>query len=39
VRTVNPYLVDVSSGVEVSPGIKDHAKVRDFITNVRTSLR
>jgi phosphoribosylanthranilate isomerase len=39
VRTVNPYLVDVSSGVEVSPGIKDHAKVRDFITNVRTSVR
>lgn len=39
VRAVRPYLVDVSSGVEVSPGIKDHAKVRDFITNVRTSVR
>ena len=39
VRTANPYLVDVSSGVEVSPGIKDHTKVRDFVTNVRTSVR
>jgi len=39
VRAVRPYLVDVSSGVEASPAIKDHAKVRDFITNVRTSER
>ena len=35
VRTVRPYLVDVSSGVEASPGIKDHSKTRDFITTVR----
>ena len=35
VRTVRPYLIDVSSGVEAAPGIKDHAKIRDFISNVR----
>jgi phosphoribosylanthranilate isomerase len=39
VRTVRPYLVDVSSGVEAAPGIKDHTKVRDFISNVRTLER
>jgi len=35
VRTVRPDLVDVSSGVEASPGIKDHAKIREFITAAR----
>ncbi len=31
IRTVNPYAVDVSSGVESSPGIKDHLKLERFM--------
>ncbi len=31
VRLVRPYGVDVCSGVEARPGIKDHAKLKDFI--------
>ena len=35
VRIVNPYAVDVSSGVEESPGIKDKARIKAFVNAVR----
>jgi phosphoribosylanthranilate isomerase len=37
VRTVQPYLVDVSSGVEAAPGVKDHAKIHGFVTAARSA--
>ncbi|MGB7768618.1 MAG: phosphoribosylanthranilate isomerase [Verrucomicrobiia bacterium] len=39
VQQVQPFGVDVSSGVESSPGNKDHAKVRAFIKSVKSLTR
>jgi phosphoribosylanthranilate isomerase len=35
VRQVRPYAVDVSTGIESSPGVKDYAKMQAFIEEVR----
>jgi len=35
IRLVRPFAVDVSSGVEVSPGIKDPDKIAEFIRRAR----
>jgi phosphoribosylanthranilate isomerase len=39
VKTVKPYALDVSSGVEVSKGIKDIAKMSAFVNEVYQSDR
>jgi phosphoribosylanthranilate isomerase len=39
IATVAPYCVDVSSGVESAPGVKDPAKVGAFVTKASSSGR
>jgi phosphoribosylanthranilate isomerase len=36
IETVRPYALDVSSGVESTPGIKDEAKLRAFFAALET---
>ena len=38
IRLLRPYAVDVSSGIEASPGIKDAEKMRRFVYAVSTAL-
>jgi phosphoribosylanthranilate isomerase len=35
ILAVEPYAVDVASGVETIPGVKDHRKVRAFVDNAK----
>ena len=37
VRTLRPFAVDVASGVESAPGIKDHGKIEDFIRRAKAA--
>jgi phosphoribosylanthranilate isomerase len=36
IKTVNPYGVDLNSGVETEPGQKDHDKIREIIAKIRS---
>lgn len=39
IQAVEPFAVDVASGVEVSPGVKDHAKMTAFLRAVEQADR
>ncbi|HUI30379.1 MAG TPA: phosphoribosylanthranilate isomerase [Candidatus Acidoferrales bacterium] len=35
IKRLNPYGVDTASGVESTPGKKDHGKIREFVSNAK----
>lgn len=39
IRQVRPYGVDVCSGVESEPGIKDHKKIKAFLKNAKAGRK
>jgi indole-3-glycerol phosphate synthase/phosphoribosylanthranilate isomerase len=39
IAAVTPHAVDVCSGIESAPGVKDHDALQDFIAAVRTAER
>jgi len=39
IQIVQPYGVDVCSGLENNPGFKDHSKIRTFLTNVKVGRK
>jgi phosphoribosylanthranilate isomerase len=39
IKTVTPNAVDVCSGIESAPGVKNHDAIKDFIAAVRTAER
>src|SRR5713101_7921912 len=39
IRIVRPYGVDVASGIETKPGKKDHARLKEFIDEIRRAER
>ncbi|WP_448587696.1 phosphoribosylanthranilate isomerase [Thermocrinis sp.] len=39
IKMIRPYGVDVSSGIESSPGVKDHKKMEDFVHAVENSSK
>lgn len=38
VKQVRPYAVDVASGVEISPGVKDSERVRRFVDEAKGAI-
>jgi len=39
IRAVAPHAVDVCSGIESAPGVKDHGALKNFISAVRSASR
>lgn len=37
IKTINPHALDVNSGVELSPGLKDHNKIDEFFQTVKNT--